>query len=340
LIFDVPAPPRVRLTREGPTVRARLTPLLLGAAAVSLAASGAAVAAVAPTGATLQPTHVRYLPTYQAAKKTAHNAVSTDQSCLLSTLSPACLPDPLEYGGGAVQGSNVKEYAVFWEPPGSTVSTNYNQLLTQFLSDIVGSSLYGVAAQYTDAGNHPIQNTAQFGAAVTDTDAFPHATLTDADIQHEVTKEIAANGWQNDVDSEVFVFLPKGVNQCMDSSNCFLSPYCAYHNFFNNNGATVTYGVMPYAGTDLSACGTQGLPSPNNNPDADAEISIASHELLETVTDPTLAAWSDLFGFEIGDKCEYTYGATKADGSNVSFNGHHYTVQEEFSDNDLGCVLS
>jgi hypothetical protein len=323
-------------------VRVRLTQLLIGITALALSAVGIGVAAAAPAGATLSKPHVSYLPTYQIAKKTngTHNAVSADPSCLLATLSEACLPDPLEYGGGPVQGSGVKEYAVFWEPPGSTVSPTYNQLLTQFLTDIDGSSLYGVASQYTDQNNAPIQNTATFGGAVTDSAAFPEATLSDKDIQNEVTKEIAANGWQNNVDSEVFVFLPKNVNQCMDSSNCFLSPYCAYHNFFSNNNATVTYAVMPYAGTNLAACGTQGLPSPNNDADADAEISITSHELMETVTDPTLSAWADFFGFEIGDKCEYTYGSTNADGSNVSFHGHHYTVQEEFSDNDLGCVLS
>jgi hypothetical protein len=96
---------------------------------------------------------------------------------------------------------------------------------------------------------------------------------------------------------------------------------------------------MPYAGTNLSGCGIQSGSGTPNGADTDAEISIASHELMETVTDPMLNAWFDASGAEIGDKCAYTYGPTSSNGSDLTVNGHPYIVQEEFDNANLGCSI-
>ncbi|MFO1533908.1 MAG: hypothetical protein ABR562_09535, partial [Thermoplasmatota archaeon] len=93
---------------------------------------------------------------------------------------------------------------------------------------------------------------------------------------------LMATGASHNVE-RVGVFTPKGVNSCMNGS-CSFSTYCAYHGHFASGGTDVLYASMPYAGTDLNGCGAPT--SPNGDADADAEISIISHEHFETVTDP------------------------------------------------------
>lgn len=267
-------------------------------------------------------------------------AVGIGTGCL-GTLSPGCAPIPLQYNGGPVEAAGSKNFLIFWEPTGSSVASNYNSTLQQFFGDVGGSSLYGVASQYyqtTSAGNQNILNLASVGGAWTDTAAYPSSTLQDSDVQNEVSKAIKANGWPTGIGDEYFVYLAKGENECLNGS-CSFSTFCAYHGEFASGSSTVLYAAMPYAGTNLSGCGIQSGGGTPNGPDTDAEISIASHELMETVTDPMLNAWFDASGAEIGDKCAYTYGPTGSNGSDLTVNGHPYIVQEEFDNASLGCSI-
>ncbi len=102
-------------------------------------------------------------------------------------------------------------------------------------------------------------------------------------------------------------------------------------------------------------CGTEARfpteESPNNNPDADTEISPLSHETSEAITDPdTQTGWYDSTGNEIGDDCAYIFGATGGTAGhlwNQTINGQHFITQEEFSNRVFarsrgtqGCVQS
>jgi hypothetical protein len=318
-------------------VRARITQLLAGVSVLALGTVGL-VGSAGTAGASTN-SRIHLLPTRQLVDH-AKSQIGVNSGCF-GTGSPGCLPIPLQYNGGQVQQAGSTEYVVFWEPTGSTVSASYNSLITRYFNDVGGSTLYGVNTQYYQGSNQQhIVNSSHLGGTWVDTSAYPSSSLTDADIQNEAVKAINANGWTKGIGSQVFVYLAKGQNQCMSSGTCAFTTYCAYHGYFNNGGQTVLYASMPYAGTNLSGCGTQGAASPNNDQDSDAEISITSHEQMETVTDPQLNAWFDTTGAEIGDKCAYTYGSTAANGSNITMNGHPYIVQEEFSNAQLGCSLS
>ena len=71
---------------------------------------------------------------------------------------------------------------------------------------------------------------------------------------------------------------------------------------------------------------------------------MVSHELMETVTDPSVGdsnyAWIDSSGSEIGDKCNFTFGATDAAGADLYANGHPYIVQQEWSNRAGACSMS
>jgi hypothetical protein len=109
---------------------------------------------------------------------------------------------------------------------------------------------------------------------------------------------------------------------------------------------------MPFA--VLQGCGDpfNGPQGPNGDPSADAEISVISHEASESITDPLVgggagsAGWADVTGNEIGDECAFTYGvplgpnpaSSLANGIafNQVVNGHHYYIQDEFSNAAFG----
>ena len=248
---------------------------------------------------------------------------------------------PLMYGGGPVERQGSASYAIFWEPAGSVVSGTYHSLIQRYFQDIGGTPFYGLMSQYDDGNNNFIVNSSALSGTYTDTRAYPESPLQDADIQAEVTHVMGLTGWTGGIGRQFFVFTPKGVNSC-DNGSCSFSTYCAYHGFFSSGGTDVLYASMPYAGTDLGGCGTPS--SPNGDADADAEISIISHEHFETVTDPKLDAWTDLLGEEIGDKCRSEYGTIDAAGANVYLHGHPYIAQMEYSNRALpilgDCALS
>ena len=247
--------------------------------------------------------------------------------------SPNAGAGNLQYHGGPVMGGTARAYAIFWEPTGSHVSSTYNSLILRYFGDVGGSSLYHNNTQYKDSsGTYP--SNAVLGGSWVDTAAYPSRTLSDAQVQSEVTHAKQVKGWTSNIDNIFFVFTAKGENICSGSS-CSFTNFCAYHGSFGSN---TQYAAMPYTGTNLSACGVST--SPNHDFDADSTINVTSHEQIEGATDPHLNAWYDVVGYEIGDKCAWQFGATNSQGGDVVWNGHAYEVQKEWDNARRGCVLS
>ncbi len=235
---------------------------------------------------------------------------------------------------GPVMRGTSQAYAIFWEPSGSFVSSTYNSLISRYFGDVGGSGLYANNTQYKDStGVAPSGST--FGGSWVDTSSYPSGSLTDAQVQAEVSKALSTKGWTASLTHIFFVFTAKGENICYDSSDCSFTTFCAYHGFFGSN---TMYGAMPYTGTNLSACGTPS--SPNGDFDADSTINVTSHEQMEAATDPHLNAWYDSSGEEIGDKCAWNFGTIGSDGGNITLNGHRYILQKEWDNKARGCVLS
>ncbi len=238
----------------------------------------------------------------------------------------------LTYHGGQVMEGTANAYAIFWEPTGSFVSPTYNSLITRYFKDIGSSSLYHNDTQYTDSSGK-FASSATFAASWVDTQNYPSKTLSDANIQSEVTHAQSVNGWTTSLDNVFFVFLAKGENICTGGV-CSFTTFCAYH---SNFGSTI-YAAMPYTGTNLAACGVQH--SPNGDFDADSTINVTSHEQNEAATDPYGTAWFDATGNEIGDKCAWRFGSLNSQGGDVSWNGDAYYVQKEWDNHVSGCRLA
>ena len=274
----------------------------------------------------------------------------------------------LLYNHGPVVVGSLRAVAIFWEPPtlqdGSpgVVSSSYNATLAQYLRDAGSHGLLASASEYyevTGGTRHYATSTMTLGRVVTDTTAYPATAcnssdlpaqqeqncLSDGQIQSEVESVMSSHGEVGGMNTIYFVFTDQNEFTCLDDTSCFLygsGGFCAYHGAFTYNGHTVLYANMPYGAATQGppGIGCTGLSSFPNDADADTEISTTSHELEETITDPVSSGWYDTSGYEVADKCQYTYGPLTLDGglANELWNGHAYAAQEEFSNAANSCV--
>ena len=261
----------------------------------------------------------------------------------------------LKYHGGPVEHTN-KVYAIYWVPSGYTVSGDYESLINRFFTDVAAdngktSNVYYSDTQYYD-GSGNISYSSSFAGSYVDTNAFPASgcsdtvsqttvCLSDSQIQAEVSRDAAANGWATNLNTEFFMFTAKNVGSCFDSSHCAFSYYCAYHSSFGSGSSSTLYANMPYADTVPANCDAGQHP---NGSDADATLNVTSHEHNETITDELGNAWYDSAGYENGDKCAWKFGtqlgSTAYGQYNQLINGHPYELQEEYSNAHRRCVLT
>lgn len=281
---------------------------------------------------------------------------------------PTSTCDVGDNGGPIVQGPTTV-FLIFWLPSSlhydtsvSNGDTAYQNLMARFFNDVSGSSYFNILTQYPStcgvnvAGQTclgtvtatplPVDTSAysQFSATSLGTGSKP---LQDSDIQAEVLKEIAANNITPGLNTEFFVFTASGVQECLNAVSCTNSgvQFCAYHGDTTTPaGNPVIYAFMPQVNSLGSGCQDGISKSPNGQAAADQEIAIMSHEFFESVSDPQVTsnpAWGSVAtGFEIGDNCVGQTGALQSNGSNVTLNGDPYVVQQMWSNDDEGCVLT
>jgi serine protease len=283
---------------------------------------------------------------------------------------------PLTYHGGSVVHSS-KVYAIFWKPSGTYIPVGYQSQIAQYFTDVAAdswktSNVYASLTQYcqgvatgatgcTSASNDFSSYNVAWGGSFVDTAAYPTTgncpnytlgdssnsttCLSDAQIQAEVNKVVAAKKWATGMGTEFFVFTPPHVGQCQDQAGTacydpeFSNGYCAYH---SNIGNTTLYAVQPWA--DLSGCQypTTNNPYPNDD-GADTTINVVSHEHAETISDPLGTAWWDSAGYENGDECAWLSLNTKYNGIgdySQTIHADEYLMQSEWSNRANNCVLT
>jgi hypothetical protein len=255
--------------------------------------------------------------------------------------------------GGSFSGCSTSHY--FEDSTNDPQATNpndcsYMNLQVQFLQDICSDPFMHIAAQYTDGlgGAGPCfiatPPAGKFNPLV-DTSAYPEPTLSFADIDAEAVSVANYMGATFDGNTEVFVFTPYTTPSCFQTNpnmNCFPTSYVAYHGFESNNGVESIIAYMPEA---AAVCGSQLcslFPSPNSDPVSDIEMAPLSHELMESLTDPTAGGWYYSTNQEIGDQCVGDFGSPNSDGSNIylGIHGDPYLIQKEWSNSNGGCTLS
>jgi len=214
----------------------------------------------------------------------------------------------------------------------------------EFLKALSGSTLAGVAQQYTkgaaSAYTYGGSVAVKYSLAYTNTfynnDLF---TILVAAVKH-----FKATG----LNAEYHLFLPPGIDTCFDQYGECYSPdnlnsfyFCAYHTaVLAGKGTFIVYSVEPYqnatvtyGGQKLYGCQDQVVP-PGTNRLQSGTASTLSHESFEAWSDPLPnTGWFNApYGVEIGDICAYAYMATEKMG------GHSWYVQQEYSNTYHGCA--
>jgi hypothetical protein len=221
--------------------------------------------------------------------------------------APATAPE-LTYRGGPLL-SAVEVFTFFWGPawqqdPQAALIAE----LGGFFDFVLTSALMDQLAEHSVPGI-PIAHGSRAGSK-TLADAPPGSSVTDAEVQQLIQRELAADSSvpQPNANTLYFVFLPPGTSIALGSGSSCLN-FCGYHSDVRGR---IFYAVMPYP--DCSGClGGQS--------DLDALTSTCSHELCEAITDPVPGqGWYDDANGEIGDICAWQ---TRRLGA--------YAVQREWS---------
>jgi hypothetical protein len=245
-------------------------------------------------------------------------------------------------------------------PTTLTFDSAYETLLNRYFADVahdsgLSNNVYSVATQYFDGSGH-VQYSSAVGGSYVDKDPLPPNgcsdggdtyCLTDQQLESEIQAVLTVKGWHGGPNHVFFLLTPNGVGSCFDAfgSQCSTNVFCAYHSaFLDSSDENVIYANEPYEGpTAASATGCagpdQGFP---NDTDADTTINTISHEHNEAITDPLGDAWLANDGSENGDLCAYGFGAalggTGTGTYNQVINGHHYDLQQEYSNANGGCI--
>jgi hypothetical protein len=254
-------------------------------------------------------------------------------------------------------------------PATLTFDASYESLINRYFADVAAASgtatnVYSVATQYYDnPGTVHVQYSSTVGGSYVSHDPLPASAcadgfdqycLSDTQLQQEIQRVLTEKGWQGGLSHMFFLLTPNGVGSCDDSGvQCSTNAFCAYHSFFiDSRNEDVIYANEPYEGPVQGCAGidttgtdpndTQGFP---NDVDSDTTINTISHEhneaITDPLTDPSSEAWITADLAENGDLCAYTFGTQTNPGAsayNQVINGHHYDLQQEYSNLNKGCL--
>jgi hypothetical protein len=219
------------------------------------------------------------------------NKLSASPSSFFTAVNPGTSNSLSSHSGRVI--ANVKVIAVFW---GSNVNSTVVSQIPSFYRLITGAVYMDWLEEYS-INTIPIGR-GSLGSTVTISPFNTSTSLSDGDIQNELRNQINSGRLPApDVNTVYMLHFPPGFTiSAFGETSCV--QFCAYHEVFNFNGQSLVYGVLP-DNSPGSGC-TCG-----NSTQFANFTATASHELIESVTDPDLNAWfDDNTGEEIADICQ------------------------------------
>ncbi len=244
------------------------------------------------------------------------------------------------YGGPVIANVNVVKVnygAGTYQP---YVSGTGAGTMSAFYGAVVGSPYFS----WLNTDYHTSTQTIGYGSFAGDKSITPSAanngsTITDAQIQAEIQRQIGLGVLPAATANTYYaMYFPKGKKiQQGTSYSCQSGGFCAYHGTIKNGSSYIFYGVHPDNSTGSGCDAGCGTSTPFNN-----WTSVASHELIEAVTDPAVGVattyasplgWYNKTYGEIGDICNAQQGT-------VTVGGVAYTVQKEWSNSKQACITN
>lgn len=247
------------------------------------------------------------------------------------------LPVHSEAGGGGGGGglvnhggptiTNAHIVTIFW---GSEWTSTKGAAIATSINSYVGA--FGQTGEYNTITQYSgIQKSNLAAGTWTDTVNAVPTNATDADIQAEASRYIAAHGF--DANAIYEVFLPSTSYSSNGTSTSCGGPklaYCAYHGNFTSGANDVRYASMPYP--SCGGCSTSGFTETQNFE------HFISHETREAVTDPDGTGWYDRRGYEADDKCAWSPSPFGDASTGTNADGSAFAYQYEWSNANGACV--
>jgi hypothetical protein len=230
----------------------------------------------------------------------------------------------IEYHGGPVMLGTPQVYFVWY---GNWAGmTARQQILTDLVSNLGGSSYFQINTLYTDAlGQSPVNGIQYAGAA---TDAYSQGTnLEDYQVLF-VALDAISGGFLPPDPNGIYVVVPSAD---VNVTSGFGTAYCGFHNQATYNGGMIQIVLLGNADRAPTTCQPQAV-GPNGDAGADAMASVLANEISNTITDPGFTAWYDKTLLEQADKCAWSYGttyaATNGARANVRLGARDYLLQQ------------
>ena len=214
----------------------------------------------------------------------------------------------------------------------------YQQLLNSPIQDWLSEYSTTVPTKDGRPGTQQVIGRGSFGSQIqiSPSGANLGPILSDTQLQAELEAQMTSGALPTpDSNTYYSVSLPSGVRVSVGGgTSCTHGGFCAYHGSFGHGGARAYYGVLPDmaagSGCELG-CGTTSVPFDN-------QTMVASHELMEALTDADVGAnnlaWYDGASAEVGDMC------IQQRGTFTGTDGVLYTAQKIFSNQVGDCILT
>lgn len=259
------------------------------------------------------------------------------------------------YGGPVVSGARV--HSVLWGGSSGDylpqVAGTASPNMDGFFGHVGNSAYLSWLGEY-DGTDQQIGYGAFSGrTAIAPSASANGSTVSDTAIRNELLAQITAGHLpapavdsSGDTTTIYALFFRKGTTICF-GSDCSGVAFCAYHETMsatiNGTSRDLLYMVLPdtQSAAMLSGCGSASA----TNAFAVAQ-SDASHELVETITDPDVGlassfapplGWYDPVNGEIADICVSTLA--DPNGTETGTDGVTYVVQKEWSNARNTCIV-
>jgi hypothetical protein len=241
-------------------------------------------------------------------------------------------PEPLaEYLGGKVL-QHVKVYGVLWGSGGTfqPVVTNASPPnMADFFTRVANSRYVDWLGEYSTGSQFIGRGSFAGMYTITPAHNHDHATVDDEDdIQPELIAQIAAGHLPLPSANSLYVLMFRSGQTITRDGTRSDTDYCAYHSTTTSDFVSIRYAVLPDTASD-AGCGSA--------PGAANFTAVASHELVESITDPDVGlgtlAWYDSENGEISDICE-----NHPSGFTGLIEG--YRVVSNWSNEAKACILS
>jgi len=219
-----------------------------------------------------------------------------------------------------------------------TWSSTDKTILTDLVKSFSNSAYWAINSTYTDSNFNPVPGTLAVGTAVSDSYS-QGKSLDDAKLAAIIQAAVDEVGATDD---DIFVVMAAN-DVGMDG---YCTKWCAFHSYgaFNGFAGNTKFALVMNPTSCSSGCGFRFSQSPNGSLGADGAATSVAHELMETVTDPVLNAWTN-FSAENGDKCNrcfpLTYTTSSGATANIKLGSRDFVLQPNWQNaNSGGCVMS